>query len=63
MSAAHGIDKAGQVQGKQMSYYNFANTDAAFELVANFPADQLLRSVIKHAFPCGVDSGATSQDS
>jgi phosphoribosylaminoimidazolecarboxamide formyltransferase/IMP cyclohydrolase len=52
-----GVATARQVQGKELSYNNLADTDAAFECVAEF-ADPTV-AIIKHANPCGVAS-ATS---
>jgi len=50
-----GAATARQVQGKQLSYNNIADTDAAFELVAEFdPAETAAVAIIKHANPCGV---------
>ncbi|NQU70510.1 MAG: bifunctional phosphoribosylaminoimidazolecarboxamide formyltransferase/IMP cyclohydrolase, partial [Rhodospirillales bacterium] len=44
-------------QGKELSYNNLNDTDAAFELVAEF--DHPAVSIIKHANPCGVAQGVT----
>ncbi len=52
-----GVATARQLQGKALSYNNIADTDAAFELVAEF-ADQPAVAIIKHANPCGVAVGA-----
>ena len=52
--AATGVATARQVQGKVLSYNNFNDTDAAFELVAEFPVDRPACAIIKHANPCGV---------
>ena len=50
-----GVATAIQLQGKQLSYNNINDTDAAFELVAEFnPADSAAVAIIKHANPCGV---------
>jgi phosphoribosylaminoimidazolecarboxamide formyltransferase/IMP cyclohydrolase len=50
-----GVATASQVQGKQLSYNNINDTDAAFELVAEFdPARVAAVAIIKHANPCGV---------
>lgn len=40
MSVAPGDASARQMQGKELSFNNVTNTDAAFELVADFPTDQ-----------------------
>lgn len=50
-----GVATAKQVQGKELSYNNINDTDAAFELVAEF--DQPAVAIIKHANPCGVAIG------
>ncbi|HEY1934978.1 MAG TPA: bifunctional phosphoribosylaminoimidazolecarboxamide formyltransferase/IMP cyclohydrolase [Acetobacteraceae bacterium] len=52
-----GVATARQVQGKELSYNNLADTDAAFECVAEFDAPTV--AIIKHANPCGVASAAT----
>lgn len=49
-----GVATATQVQGKELSYNNLNDTDAAFELVAEF--DEPTVAIIKHANPCGVAS-------
>jgi phosphoribosylaminoimidazolecarboxamide formyltransferase/IMP cyclohydrolase len=54
-----GVATARQLQGKALSYNNFNDTDAAFELVAEFdPAHSAAVAIIKHANPCGVALGA-----
>jgi len=47
-----GVATARQVQGKELSYNNINDTDAAFECVAEF--DRPAIAIIKHATPCGV---------
>jgi phosphoribosylaminoimidazolecarboxamide formyltransferase/IMP cyclohydrolase len=55
-----GVATAVQLQGKELSYNNINDTDAAFELVAEFdPANGPACAIIKHANPCGVAVGAT----
>jgi phosphoribosylaminoimidazolecarboxamide formyltransferase/IMP cyclohydrolase len=55
-----GIATARQVQGKELSYNNLNDTDAAFEAVAEFsPAEGPAVAIIKHANPCGVARGKT----
>ncbi len=55
-----GVATARQLQGKALSYNNINDTDAAFELVAEFaPEDGPACAIIKHANPCGVARGAT----
>ncbi|TDE36030.1 bifunctional phosphoribosylaminoimidazolecarboxamide formyltransferase/IMP cyclohydrolase [Antarcticimicrobium sediminis] len=59
-SARPGVATALQHQGKELSYNNINDTDAAFELVAEFsPEDTAACAIIKHANPCGVAKGAT----
>ncbi len=54
-----GVATARQVQGKQLSYNNLNDTDAAYECVAEFdPARTAACAIIKHANPCGVAEGA-----
>ena len=53
-----GVAAAEQVQGKDLSYNNLNDTDAAFELVAEFDPDEAAAiAIIKHANPCGVALG------
>ena len=47
-----GVATAEQIQGKELSYNNLNDTDAAYELIAEF--DRPAVAVIKHANPCGV---------
>jgi phosphoribosylaminoimidazolecarboxamide formyltransferase/IMP cyclohydrolase len=55
-----GVATAKQLQGKELSYNNINDTDAAFELIAEFaPAAGPACAVIKHANPCGVATGGT----
>jgi phosphoribosylaminoimidazolecarboxamide formyltransferase/IMP cyclohydrolase len=51
-----GVASAKQLQGKELSYNNLNDTDAAFELVSEF--DEPAVAIIKHANPCGVAVGA-----
>ena len=50
--AEAGIATAMQLQGKELSYNNVADTDAALECVKNFDAPACV--IVKHANPCGV---------
>ena len=52
-----GVASAKQVQGKALSYNNLNDTDAAFELVAEFDPSTPAVAIIKHANPCGVSIG------
>jgi len=59
----HGVATAVQVQGKELSYNNLNDADAAYELVAEFdPGATAAVAIIKHANPCGVAVGATLKD-
>jgi phosphoribosylaminoimidazolecarboxamide formyltransferase/IMP cyclohydrolase len=56
--ARPGVASARQLQGKELSYNNVGDTDAAIELVAEFdPAQSAAVAIIKHANPCGVALG------
>jgi phosphoribosylaminoimidazolecarboxamide formyltransferase/IMP cyclohydrolase len=62
-SGRPGVATATQLQGKELSYNNINDTDAAFELVSEFdPAEGPAVAIIKHANPCGVARGATMQE-
>ncbi len=55
-----GVATARQIQGKQLSYNNLNDTDAAYECVAEFDAKRTAAcAIIKHANPCGVAEGAS----
>jgi phosphoribosylaminoimidazolecarboxamide formyltransferase/IMP cyclohydrolase len=54
-----GLAQAEQVQGKELSYNNYADADAALELVAEWRDGPPTVAILKHANPCGVASGAT----
>lgn len=61
--ARPGVATARQAQGKQLSYNNVNDTDAAFECVAEFdPARTAAVAIVKHANPCGVAEGATLEE-
>ena len=55
-----GVATATQIQGKELSYNNLNDTDAAFELAAEFGTPAM--AIIKHANPCGVALGDTLAD-
>ena len=54
-----GVATARQWQGKELSYNNINDTDAAFELVAEFAGGAPACAIIKHANPCGVAQADT----
>jgi len=61
--ARFGVATARQAQGKQLSYNNINDTDAAYECVAEFdPARTAACAIIKHANPCGVAEGTSLID-
>ena len=53
-----GIAKAEQLHGKEMSFNNYVDAEAAWNLVQDF--DELAVTIIKHTNPSGVGTGATS---
>ena len=55
-----GAASASQVQGKELSFNNLNDTNAAFELVAEFEEPAV--AIIKHANPCGVAVGNNTVD-
>ncbi len=62
-SARPGVATATLLQGKALSYNNINDTDAAYELVAEFGMAQAGRPaacvIVKHANPCGVATGVS----
>ena len=54
-----GIAQAEQLQGKELSYNNYNDADAALELCAEFAGEKPSVVIVKHANPCGVAQGAT----
>ncbi|MEO0766241.1 MAG: bifunctional phosphoribosylaminoimidazolecarboxamide formyltransferase/IMP cyclohydrolase [Pseudomonadota bacterium] len=58
-TARPGVATATQHQGKELSYNNINDTDAAFELVSEFSGQGPACAIIKHANPCGVATGST----
>ena len=54
---AHGIAQATQLHGKEMSYNNFVDADAAVR--AAYDHDAPAVAIIKHANPCGIAVGAS----
>ncbi|MBS7805260.1 bifunctional phosphoribosylaminoimidazolecarboxamide formyltransferase/IMP cyclohydrolase [Rhizobiales bacterium TNE-4] len=58
-----GVATARQVQGKQLSFNNINDTNAAFECVSEFDPNRAAAVVIvKHANPCGVAEGASLRE-
>jgi phosphoribosylaminoimidazolecarboxamide formyltransferase/IMP cyclohydrolase len=54
-----GIAQASQVQGKELSYNNYNDADAALELVSEFRDGAPACVIVKHANPCGVARAGT----
>jgi phosphoribosylaminoimidazolecarboxamide formyltransferase/IMP cyclohydrolase len=62
-SERFGVATSRQLQGKELSYNNINDTDAAYECVTEFDAKRAAACVIvKHANPCGVAEGANLMD-
>ena len=59
---SRGIAQAEQVQGKELSYNNYNDADAALELAGEFRDGQPTVVIVKHANPCGVASAETLID-
>ena len=58
-----GVSAAEQLQGKELSYNNINDTDAAYELCAEFlPRDGAACVIVKHANPCGVARATTLRE-
>ena len=57
-----GIAQARQVQGKELSYNNYNDADAALELCAEFKGQDPAVVIVKHANPCGVAQGASLRE-
>jgi phosphoribosylaminoimidazolecarboxamide formyltransferase/IMP cyclohydrolase len=59
-AARPGVATARQVQGKELSYNNINDTDAAYELRRRVRRPESACVIVKHANPCGVAVGPTS---
>ena len=60
--AARGIGQARQLQGKELSYNNYNDADAALDLISEFRDSGPTCVIVKHANPCGVATAATLGD-
>jgi len=60
--AVQGLPQAAQVQGKELSYNNYNDANAALELVAEFAGQKPTVVIVKHANPCGVATADTLLD-
>ena len=56
-SPRYGVATAKQLQGKELSYNNIGDADAAYECVAEFDHGVPTVVIAKHANPCGVGQG------
>ena len=54
-----GLPQARQLQGKELSYNNYNDANAALELIAEFGTEQPAVVIVKHANPCGVAMAST----
>jgi phosphoribosylaminoimidazolecarboxamide formyltransferase/IMP cyclohydrolase len=54
-----GVPQAAQLQGKELSYNNLNDADAALELAAEFAGQEPAVVIVKHANPCGVAQGTS----
>jgi phosphoribosylaminoimidazolecarboxamide formyltransferase/IMP cyclohydrolase len=59
---ASGVAQAEQVQGKELSYNNLNDANAALELVSEFRDREPTIVIVKHANPCGVATRGTLLD-
>jgi phosphoribosylaminoimidazolecarboxamide formyltransferase/IMP cyclohydrolase len=59
---ARGVPQATQLQGKELSYNNLNDADAALELAAEFAGQDPAVVIVKHANPCGVAQSASLLD-
>ena len=57
-----GIGQARQVQGKELSYNNLNDADAALDLISEFRDAAPTCVIVKHANPCGVATGASLEE-
>jgi len=54
-----GVANARQLQGKELSYNNIVDLQAAWDLARDFNNDQPFCAIIKHTNPCGAATGKT----
>jgi phosphoribosylaminoimidazolecarboxamide formyltransferase/IMP cyclohydrolase len=59
LGSTAGVAGARQVGGKELSYNNLNDADAALELLSEFRDGDPACVIVKHANPCGVARGAT----
>ncbi|MFY7932350.1 MAG: bifunctional phosphoribosylaminoimidazolecarboxamide formyltransferase/IMP cyclohydrolase [Microcystis aeruginosa] len=56
---AHGWGKATLLQGKELSYNNLVDLEAARRLIAEFGSEEPAAAILKHTNPCGVAIGGS----
>ncbi|MGB3693705.1 MAG: bifunctional phosphoribosylaminoimidazolecarboxamide formyltransferase/IMP cyclohydrolase [Spirulinaceae cyanobacterium] len=61
-NVATGWSAAQKLQGKELSYNNLVDLEAARRIIAEFPATEPTALVLKHTNPCGVAMGETLAD-
>ena len=59
-SEENNVSSAEQIQGKELSYNNIADTDAAYECVKVFSEPACV--IVKHANPCGIALGSNIKE-
>ena len=59
-SEGNNVSSAEQIQGKELSYNNIADTDAAYECVKVFSEPACV--IVKHANPCGIALGSNIKE-
>ena len=59
-SDGNNVSSAEQIQGKELSYNNIADTDAAYECVKVFSEPACV--IVKHANPCGIALGSNIKE-
>lgn len=57
-----GWASAQKLQGKELSYNNLVDLEAARRIIREFPADQPTAAILKHTNPCGIAMGQTIED-
>ncbi len=60
--AVTGLPQATQIQGKELSYNNYNDANAALELIGEFTGSKPTVVIVKHANPCGVATADTLLD-
>jgi phosphoribosylaminoimidazolecarboxamide formyltransferase/IMP cyclohydrolase len=61
-AAPAGLAQAEQLHGKEMSYNNYVDADAAWRAANDFGSDGPVVAIIKHANPCGIATGVDVAD-